>query len=479
MTRLDRRLAVPLLAALALGALATPAHAALTADYQFQGNLASAAGTPPSLSNLGAGNAFVTESVDGASRTVLAFPQGNGVSLVPTTGVIPNATYTIVILFRFESVDGYRKIVDFKGGTSDNGLYVNDGTLEFYPQTSGSPVSVAANTYAQVVLTRDNSGHVVGYIDGIQAIDFADTDSDGVIGGSLLQFFQDDSVTSFREASAGAVARIRLFNTALSPSEVAGLDPTGPLVAAVLPSSRAVQVGATATAFATIVNSGPVPAIGCGIAPSTNIAANFGYQTTDPATNALTGAPNAPVHIGAGAARTFVFSLTPTAPIPPTDVHFAFGCSNAAAAAATTGVNTLQFFGSASPVSDIVMLSATPPPDPGIVNAPGASGTGFFAVATVNVGVGGHITLSANTGGVALPVILSICETNPATGVCLAPPAASVARTIDANATPTFAVFAQGTGNIAFDPANNRVRVEARDGSNNVVGGTTVAVRTQ
>jgi len=478
MTSLQQRLTARLVVVLAVGALTTSAQAALTGDYQFQGSLASSAGLAPSLSNLGAGNTFGTENMDGTNLSVLAFPLGNGLVLPSTTGVIPNATYTIVILFRFETVEGYRRIVDFKSGTSDNGLYVHDGVLEFYPQTSGSPVPIAASTYVQVALTRDNAGHVVGYVDGIQAIDFADAGSDAVIDASILRFFQDDSVIG-DEASAGAVARIRLFNAALSPSEVAGLDPTGPLVAAVLPSSRAVQLGSTATAFATIVNAGPKVAIGCGISLLSNIAADFGYQTTDSATNQLTGTPNTAVHIGAGAARTFVFSLKPTAPIAPTDVQFVFGCSNAGAAASTTGVNTLQFLGSASPVPDIVMLSATPPPDPGIVNVPGATGTGFFVVATVNVGVGGSIRLSANTGGVALPVILSICETNSATGECLAPPTDSVTRTIGANATPTFAVFAQGSGIIASDPATHRVRVEARDASGNVVGGTTVAIRTK
>src|SRR4029450_8819906 len=52
------------------------------------------------------------------------------------------------------------------------------------------------------------------------------------------------------------------------------------LVAAVLPSSRSVQVGTTATAFATIINAGSVMAIGCGLSLLTSLPVTFAYQTT-------------------------------------------------------------------------------------------------------------------------------------------------------------------------------------------------------
>ena len=162
------------------------------------------------------------------------------------------------------------------------------------------------------------------------------------------------------------------------------------------------QVGATATAFATIVNAGTPTAISCSISLLSSIRADFAYQTTDPATNQVTGTPNTAVHIGAGLFQSFVFSLTPTAPIPSTDVEFSFDCANADPVANISGVSTLQFLASAVPVSDIVMLSATPPPDPGIVNIPDTNGTGFFVVATVNVGAGGSITLSASAGDVTV-----------------------------------------------------------------------------
>ena len=52
---------------------------------------------------------------------------------------------------------------------------------------------------------------------------------------------------------------------------------------------------------------------GCSIAPLTSVPASFAFQTTNTATNQVTGFPNAAVDIAAGAAQSFVLALTPTA----------------------------------------------------------------------------------------------------------------------------------------------------------------------
>jgi len=126
-----------------------------------------------------------------------------------------------VALFRFDEISGYRRIVDFKDPPVDNGLYGLDGFLNFFDSAIGASAVIPAATYVQVVLTRDGSGQVVGYVNGAQQFAFPDSGNDGVVVGNTLRFFKDDGSS---EESAGAVARIRLFDTALSAAEVAALD---------------------------------------------------------------------------------------------------------------------------------------------------------------------------------------------------------------------------------------------------------------
>jgi hypothetical protein len=249
-----------------------------------------------------------------------------------------------------------------------------------------------------------------------------------------------------------------------------------PFVASVLPSSRSVEVGVPATAFATIINTGSSTATDCGIAPITGVPANFVYQATNPATNQIIGAPNTSVTIAPGAAQSFVFAFTPTTPMASTDVQFRFDCADSSLAPINPGLNTLLFSVSSTPVPDIVALAATPAND-GIVNVLGANGAGAFAVATVNVGASGNITASADTGSATLPVNISLCQTDPATGLCVSAIGSTVTTTINANGTPTFGIFFQGNGNVHFDPAFNRVRFT--DASGVTRGSTSVAIRTQ
>ena len=203
----------------------THAAANLVADYRFNGSHSSSVGSAPAVVDLGT-NGFASETVDATTCNVLTFASGNGLSLA-TNGVISSDTYSLVILFRFENTSGYRKIADFKNGTSDGGLYNLSTNLRFYPVISGTNGAIQDNTYVQVVLTRNGTNkQTTGYVNGTQEFQFDDTNDYGVIDASnTLRFLLDDEQTTSEESS-GAVARIRLYDDVLSADEVAALDRT-------------------------------------------------------------------------------------------------------------------------------------------------------------------------------------------------------------------------------------------------------------
>ncbi len=74
---------------------------------------------------------------------------------------------------------------------------------------------------------------------------------------------------------------------------------------------------------------------------------------------------------------------------------------------------------------------------------------------------------------------MAICETDPAAGTCTSAIGPSVTTTIEADATPTFAVFATATGTIPLDPANYRIYIEFTDDQGDVRGASSVAVTTE
>jgi streptogramin lyase len=250
------------------------------------------------------------------------------------------------------------------------------------------------------------------------------------------------------------------------------------LQAAVLPAARAVVQGEPATYFASIVNGGSTAGTSCAIGLNAPLHP-LHYQTTDPATNALTGSLDTPVDIPAGGSQSFLISVTSEATISSTLFLPGYFCANANPAPAISELNSLVLTVSSSPTPDVIAIAATESGD-GIVDLPGPSGVNAFAVATSNVGAGGTILAvpEVNNTELSLPISLSICQTDSQTGACLATPAASVTVPVASGQTPTFSVFIAGQGNVPFDPANNRIVVFFFDGGVNV-GAASVAVRTR
>jgi hypothetical protein len=210
-------------------AIASPV---LVADYQFDNSLASSISGAPDLALVGLDTGYASEQVLYylPPQTVLTFSAGSGVALNPTTQILSSpGVYTIALQVRITdtSVDLFSKYIDFNNATADAGLYDNGGRLEFYPQSSGSGL-VIGTKYADVVLTRDGSGLVAGYFNGMPQFSYDDSVVQlGVIdAANTLRFFLDDTVGAGTEQSPGAVARIRIWDGALDAEAVKELtDP--------------------------------------------------------------------------------------------------------------------------------------------------------------------------------------------------------------------------------------------------------------
>jgi YVTN family beta-propeller protein len=250
------------------------------------------------------------------------------------------------------------------------------------------------------------------------------------------------------------------------------------LGAATLPSSRSVLVGSTASFFGTIINSGPGVAMNCAIAPTSQAPGSFFFQTTDPATNNVTGTPNTPVDIPQGGQQSFLLAFTPTAAVTPTDIAFTFACTNASAAPVYSGINTLLFSASTTPVPDIIALSATPSGD-GILDIAGTDASAAFGLAVINIGANAQLFAQVDTASASLPLTLTICRSNPSNGICTTQASSFVPTSLSSNETATFSIFATSKGSVAFLPAVNRIFVRFIDASGATRGSTSVAVRTQ
>ncbi|HEX4794261.1 MAG TPA: SdrD B-like domain-containing protein [Humisphaera sp.] len=184
----------------------------ITHDYELKGNLKDSLGGTALTSGGG------TISASGYS-----FAADKGIEL--TSGINANS-YSIEMRVKIATIAGYEKLIDFKNLGSDTGLYDLNGHLNFYNFSTGTATPIVANTFFDLVLTRNSSTKVVtGYVNGIQQFTFVDTSAAGTFTGPAW-FLHDDTHTN-HEASAGTLTRLRIYNGPLTAAQVLALHNGG------------------------------------------------------------------------------------------------------------------------------------------------------------------------------------------------------------------------------------------------------------
>jgi outer membrane protein OmpA-like peptidoglycan-associated protein len=129
-----------------------------------------------------------------------------------------DGNYTIEIYFRFTKLDSWKRVIDFKNRKTDNGCYIYDGKLNFYNYSIGDRAPVKPNEYTHYVVSRNvKTKQMKMYVDGLSKIEFTDKMDEGVVGeDGVLNFFHDDLIVK-DEASAGAVALIKIYDYIVDP----------------------------------------------------------------------------------------------------------------------------------------------------------------------------------------------------------------------------------------------------------------------
>ena len=187
--------------------------AALTHDYLLQNSLADSLGGPSLLSFGG-----------NLSASGYAFTANHGLSV---SGALANgADYSIALDFNFTNLNSYRKVLDLHNRTSDSGLYTLDTRPIYYTGQTGLAGAVSSGVNATMVLTRSAGTQVVAaYVNGVQQFSGGDGLDPAIFNGpnNIIYFFMDDTVITGNDPT-GTVKRIRIFDGALSATEVSNLD---------------------------------------------------------------------------------------------------------------------------------------------------------------------------------------------------------------------------------------------------------------
>lgn len=154
-----------------------------------------------------------------------------GLKLPP--GVVPRTTYSIELVVTPNSVDGYRKLIDFKGRTTDSGLYLSSGRVQFYPRGASAGVLFAPRQTSHVVITRNQKGARVNvFVNGRLRDSFIDTENNAVFANTYEldddtrthpALLMMDDVKTKRECTGARIKRVRVWSVVLSAADVLAL----------------------------------------------------------------------------------------------------------------------------------------------------------------------------------------------------------------------------------------------------------------
>ena len=180
---------------------------------------------------------FVTDTVFGEQQQVYRFDSSSsdrakqaGLQL-DSRNLIDDA-YSVDLVFKFDMFSlSYQRIFDVSARHSDHGQYaIDSGRLNLYGASTSSTARMMAGVYNRLTLTNSGNDLVSAYLNGTLLYEATtkvlDLDTFGAVNPNrLMSFFLDDSY----EWTAGNIASLRLYNTALTGADVTAIGNSTPV----------------------------------------------------------------------------------------------------------------------------------------------------------------------------------------------------------------------------------------------------------
>lgn len=196
-----------------------------TIGYLFENNLKANNSSFPDLIILGRQGSYTQEALpelENMKKSAYQFDRNCGVQFDnAAANTFIKDSYTIEIYFRFDKLNSWKRVIDFKNRKTDWGCYIFNGKLNFYNLLVSEKAPVHENEYTHYVISRDGATNTVKiFADGVSRLEFNDSEKHTLLDeDQKLNFFFDDlKVTD--EASAGAVVMIKISDYVITPENI-------------------------------------------------------------------------------------------------------------------------------------------------------------------------------------------------------------------------------------------------------------------
>ncbi len=159
---------------------------------------------------------------------------GGFVAKIPSNLLNPKH-YSVLVRINYARTQGYRKLMDFSGLKSDQGIYIN-GSLRIYSSGKYGTTNISQNQWHDILFVRDSSFDVdSGYCylldSGLTLLEsfasfsqFEELNIKNNGNNYIINFFNDDSITNGEFTPSGKVDHIRIWNGVVNPKEALRLN---------------------------------------------------------------------------------------------------------------------------------------------------------------------------------------------------------------------------------------------------------------